>query len=126
MDDGSYTYFLSVTPNNYVAASLAASSLSALFTGAAASGTGANGYLRKKVGDLELEKADAQSYAASYKTLSGQMRKMSALGITPYAGGQTASDKDTDRQDSDMIQPAFRRGGYDNPGAVNPGSSTST
>ena len=126
LEDGAYTYFLSVTPNNYVAASLAASSLSALFTGAAASGTGANGYLRKKVGDLELEKADAQSYAASYKTLAGQMRKMSALGITPYAGGMTVSDKAANEQDTDLVKPAFTRSAFDNPGTVNPGASTST
>lgn len=126
LGDDDYDYFVAVTPNNYVAASLAAASLSSLFTAAAVSGTGANGYISKKVGDLELQKADAQSYATHYKMLLGQLRRQSALSISPYAGGQTASDKDTDRQDSDMVQPMFTRGGYDNPGTVNPGQSTST
>lgn len=126
LTDTDYGWFVSATPNAYVAASLAAASLSALFTAAAASGTGANGYIRKRVGDLELQKADAQSYATHYKMLAGEMRRMSALGISPYAGGQTASGKRTDRQDTDMVQPAFRRGGYDNPGAVDSGQSTST
>ena len=124
LSDGSYDYFLSVTPNNYVAASLAASSLSALFTTAAVSGTGSNGYMRKKVGDLELEKGDAQQYAAHYKTLSVEMRRMSALGISPYAGGQTVSGKRSVEQDTDRVRPAFKVGGYDNPGTGLTSTST--
>jgi len=125
--DGDYDYFIAQTPNQYVAAALAANSLAALFMGAAASGTGSNGYLRKRVGDLELEKADATKTAESYRLLSKQLSKGSAGTITPYAGGISRSDKASVKSDADRVEPAFARGQFDSPRAKAPeAGSTST
>ena len=127
LSDNSYTYFIAQTPNQYVAASLAANSLAALFMGAAASGTGSNGYLRKRVGDLEMEKADATKTAESYRLLSKQLSKGSAGTISPSAGGISRSDKAAAKGNPDRVEPAFARGQFDSPRAKAPeAGSTST
>jgi len=125
--NGDYDYFLAITPNNYVAASMAANSLAALFSNAAASGIGTNGYLSKSVGDLTLTKADASNMAASYKSLAQRLSRQNAAGLAPYAGGLSVSGKRSVEQETDRVRPAFSVHQFDNPGASNPkAGSTST
>lgn len=123
LDDASYEYFISVTSNNFIAAQLAANSLAALFTGAAASASG-SGYVEKKVGDLTLKKADAVQMAASYRQLAQKLSRMSVASITPYAGGISADDKRSVEDDSDRVEPQFRLNQFDNPAAINPSQAS--
>lgn len=121
--DGDYTYFNSAASNTFVAAQLAANSLAALFTGAAASASG-SGFVEKKVGDLTLKKADAVSLAKSYRELSFKLQRMAASGMTPYAGGLSVSGKRDVETDTDRVKPRFSGGQFDNPSAVDPMRST--
>ncbi len=126
LSDVDYDYFASVTPTNYMAAQLAANSLAALFTGAAAS-AGANGYVEKTVGDLTLKKADATQLAKSYAALSQKFARMAVAGIAPYAGGITVSGKASVEQDADRVKPRFVGNLFDNPAALDAARpSTST
>ncbi len=126
LDDAEYDYFISVTSNHYSAARLASNSLAALFMGAAASGVGSNGYLRKKVGDLELEKADAFRMAEGFRQLSREYALRSAQSITPFAGGQSKAGKYAQESDTDRVVPAFTRGLMDRPGVSLTNASTYT
>lgn len=119
-----YDALIAATNNTYVAAQLAANSLAALFTGAAASASG-SGFVEKTVGDLTLKKADASQMAANYRTLSGKLQRMAASGMSPYAGGISRSDKATVAADSDRVAPVFTRGMFDNPDAGDPGRVSS-
>lgn len=114
LSDVDYDFFLSATPNQYAAGSLAANSLAMTFAG---DGT------EKQVGDLRIKRAQA----AEYRDLSRQLKLMSALQSGPYAGGISLSDKASVEQDTDRVRPAFERGQFANPSAVSPtGSSVSS
>lgn len=125
LDDAEYDYFLSVAPNNFIAAQLAANSLAALFAGAAASANGA-GYVTRKVGDLTITKSDASQAASGYRTLAQKFGRMAAANITPYAGGLMISGKADVVGDADRVRPAFLRGLFDNKNALDAGNSEST
>jgi hypothetical protein len=120
-----YDFFVAQTSNTYVAAQLAANSLAALFTGAASS-AGASGFVEKKVGDLTLKKADATNLAKTYQQLSVKLQRMAASGMTPYAGGISASDKASVENETDRVRPRFEGGAFDNPSASDPARVTST
>lgn len=109
LSDADYDYFISLTPNHYAAAILAANSLAAL--------NGGKG-LSKRVGDLSYTLGDASHYRALAKTL--EMRQ--ASGVSPYAGGISKADKTSVAGDTDRVEPAFTRGQFDNPSPA----STST
>lgn len=111
LSDVDYDFFISACPNNYSAAALACNSLAAVFGGAGS---------KKKVGDLEITRADA----AYYRDLAKQLQRMSALQSAPYAGGISVSDKDTQRGDTDQTRPSFERDQFTNPSAVSPTGST--
>lgn len=117
LDDADYEYFIAVTSNHYSAARLASNSLAALFMGSAASGIGANGYLEKRVGDLELRKADALRLAEGFRQLAREYALRSAQSITPFAGGQSKAGKYAQESDSDRVVPMFVRNMFDHPGA---------
>lgn len=123
MGDPEYDFFLAETPNHYVAAQLAANSLAAKFTGAAASGTG-DGYLEKTVGDLKIKKADATQAAAQYRALAAEFGRRAAAGVSPYAGGISASDKASIASDSDRVPLPFTPGQFENPNADDFASSS--
>ena len=112
LSDVDMDFFISETSNRYVAAQLAANSLAATFAGSASAVSG-SGYTEKQVGDLRLKKADLTQMAASYRQLSQKFGLMAAAGITPTAGGITASNGST-------LAPFFFRRMLDNPSAVNP------
>lgn len=110
LPDVAYTYFIAQTPNHFSAAALAANSLSMAFS---VDGT------EKSVGDLKIKRAQA----AEFRALSKELTKMSAGGMSPYAGGISKADKRTVEQDTDRVTPAFRRNQFDHPGV---GSTAST
>ena len=61
----------------------------------------------KTVGKLTLKYGNlAQKYADLAKVLRFQLLKF----IQPFLGGLTQSDKEGNEEDSDLVQPAFRRG----------------
>lgn len=102
--DADYDYFVSLTPNHYAAAILAANSLAAL--------NGGRG-ITKTVGDLSYTLGNAAHYRALAKTF--ELRQ--AAGVAPFAGGISKADKASAVADSDRVQPAFVRGQFDNPAA---------
>lgn len=113
LTDTDYDYFASVSPNNFAAAALAANSLAALFGGQGS---------RKKVGDLEITRADA----AYYRDLAKQLNRMSALQSAPFAGGISRSDKAAVESDTDRVGPAFTRSQFANPAAIDPSQSSTS
>ncbi len=107
--------------NVWIAAQLAANSLAAR-----AASSDSAGVTRKKVGDLEIEYSAGLQDAETYRGLSKRFARMAAAGISPYAGGQTKSDKDNDRSDTDLVEPYFSRGMFDNPATITPTASLSS
>lgn len=125
MANAEYNYFLSVASNHYVAAQLAANSLAALFAGP--SGVGED-WIERKVGDLTVKRSEATGLAAEFRQLGKKLGRMAAAGVTPYAGGLSIDEKSDVEDDTDRVRPAFSRGLFDNPLAVDAaiGSTSST
>jgi len=124
LDNGSYDTLIGLAPNVWIAAQLAANSLSALFAGP--SGVGED-FTEKKVGDLVLKRSEARGIAQEFRSLSVKFGRMSAAGISPYSGGISRSDKQTVEQDTDRVVPAFTKRLFDNRSAqdlARPVSST--
>ncbi len=72
----------------------------------------------KAVGDLRV---DMSQKAKSYREQAAELKELASregLVPTPYSGGMTISDKDIDAEDSNMVQPSFYQGQFNNPGAV--------
>lgn len=71
--------------------------------------------VNKNVGNASIEAADRMEH---YKSLRQelQMASMRHGGApTIYVGGISQADRETDREDDDVVQPAFDVGGMDNP-----------
>ena len=70
------------------------------------------------VGDLKVDlfqkATNARAQADELKALA--LREGNVP--TPYAGGLTVSDKDIDRENSDMVQPSFWQGQFDDYGTT--------
>jgi hypothetical protein len=118
-------WFIDVSPNIYAAACLAAHTLSARVTTLSASTSAVE---EKKVGDLMLRMGVAagnvEAFQRAYSGLCDRLAKQSALQSAPYAGGLSRSEKRSVESDSDRVRPAFARGQFDNPSALNPSPST--
>lgn len=112
LSDVDYLWMISESPSIYIAASLACNTLVGAFTAAAASASG-SGYIEKRVGDLQLKKADAQQLVSMYRSMANKFSRMAAGKITPTAGGLT-------RPDGSTVAPFFFRGLTDNPQALSP------
>jgi hypothetical protein len=72
----------------------------------------------KSVGDLRVDMAQK---AKSYRDQAAELKSLAqreGLVPTPYAGGMTISDKDIDRENSDMVQPSFWQGQFDDYGTT--------
>lgn len=68
----------------------------------------------KSVGDLSISYSDI---VGNYRELLAGLRRRATVQIcTPYAGGISISDKQTDEADSDRTQPSFYRGMHDEGG----------
>ena len=62
----------------------------------------AGGVSSRRVGDVSV------SYDAGfYKELGARLRKRGEVYMTVYAGGISVSDKETDRTDTDVVQPGI-------------------
>lgn len=114
LNDADYTWF-DGEGSYYIAASLAATALSALFSGAAASAVG-DGFIEKSVGDLKIRKADATAAAREFRSLAATYGRMAGATVKPYAGGTRASDVESVGADVDRMRPAFTARLFDNKG----------
>lgn len=110
-----YDYFVAQTSSVYVAAQLAANSLSALFAGPS---SGGEDWVERKVGDLTIKRSEATGIASEFRKLAHKLGRMAAAGVTPYAGGISQSDKDGVESDTDRTRPAFTRKLFDSPYAL--------
>lgn len=113
LTDNSYTYFGTLSSNDFTVAASASNALAAFFMGQGS---------EKKVGDLMLRREMAQAF----RQLAVQYKTMAAKGVSAYAGGISRSDKATVNQNLDRQSPNFSRGQFDNRYAVNPQQSSST
>ncbi len=72
----------------------------------------------KAVGDLRV---DMSQKAKAYRDQAAELKELASregLVPTPYSGGMTISNKDIDAENSDMVQPSFYQGQFNNPGVV--------
>lgn len=67
----------------------------------------------KAVGDLKISYSQrSERYAA----LADELKMQSAnSGVGVYSGGRTVTNKETVEDDSDRVQPSFKRGQFSNP-----------
>lgn len=126
LSDAEIDWFVSISPNIYSAACLAANVLSARVTTLSASTSSIE---EKKVGDLMLRfgvsAGNVEGFQRAYGALCAKLEKQSALvGAGPFAGGLTVSGKRALQQDSDRVKPAFARELFDNPASIEPQAST--
>ncbi len=67
----------------------------------------------KEVGDLQIQYSQRQKH---YQDLAKGLSADAAItNATPYAGGQSISDKQIDEDDVDNVKPAFQKGQFDYP-----------
>ena len=114
LTDEFIAYTIANKGNSYLAASLCAETL--VSSTAAAAGYLASNVAKKKVGDLELSYGgggSGTSAADHYRGLAKTLRRQAASKITPFSGGISSDDKDTQTQDSDREAPAFAIGMHD-------------
>ena len=72
----------------------------------------------KAVGDLRV---DMSQKAKGYREQAAELKELAAregLVPTPYLGGMTISDKDIDRDNSDMVEPSFWQTQFDDKGTT--------
>lgn len=67
---------------------------------------------QKTVGQLSLA---FQRRAEGLLDIVKELKESAALGARPLAGGMSLSEKEADLADGDLVQPANRRGDFDNP-----------
>jgi hypothetical protein len=77
-------------------------------------------YARKVNIAVDKAKRDAEVLAKHYADLATALRTQAtaSAGVAPYAGGVSISDMETDRDNSDVVQPAFSRTLHEVPGAA--------
>lgn len=102
--DSEIDWLLTEEPNIYLAAAGAARHIAHKFTGLA----------DRQIGDLRIShRNQSMEFSALASTLEmrGNIRA-----ATPYLGGISISDKETQREDDDRVKPRFTRGQYDRDG----------
>lgn len=119
-------WFISVSPNVYAAACLAANVLGARVTSLSASTSSVE---QKQVGDLMLRygvsAGNVEAFQRAYQSLCARLEKQSALvSAGPFAGGLTVSGKRAVEQDADRVRPWASRELFDNPASIEPSAST--
>jgi hypothetical protein len=94
-------YAILKSSNNQLAAACIANALAAKFARKA----------DKSVGDLSITYSQQ---AKQFRELAAQLMKDGSIsGAMPYASGISVSGKDTVEEDTDRVQPSFRRGQFD-------------
>jgi hypothetical protein len=106
LTDEQITWFLTLKPNLYLAASAACAAIAA----------SEQGISSQTVGDLSITYG---SGASSYKELSRQYRLEGLRSIKPYAGGISIADASAAAADTDWKQPVSWLGIHDNEGDTN-------
>lgn len=100
--DAQIAFAIAEEMNVYTAAASICDSLSA----------GKQGVSSRRVGDVSV------SYDATfYRELGSRLRKRGETYMSLYAGGQSVSDKQTDRDDSDTVQPGIAVDDFEYEGA---------
>ena len=103
LSTGDINWFVDANPNVYLAASEAAFAEYAVEAGQPTN---------KAVGDISIGRS---ADYLRYRELAQNLRRRGLRSVKPYAGGLTRSSKDTERDDSDRVPPAFAVGQFDNP-----------
>ena len=102
LSDSEINYFISLFPTTYAAAAMAARAVAAKYAR----------LVSKSVGDLRIEYQQRQaSYAAIAVSLDEQA---GAAGASPYLGGLTLADKESNSENTALVQPDFIRDLFDN------------
>ena len=102
LSDSEINYFISLFPTTYAAAAMAARAVAAKYAR----------LVSKSVGDLRIEYQQRQaSYAAIAVSLDEQA---GAAGASPYLGGLTLADKESNSENTALVQPDFIRDQFDN------------
>ena len=98
LQDEEIDFMLTEYPNYKMAAANCADVISSKMASAAQERT---------IGNLKLVYADK---AKKYAELANRLRMQASKVVLPYAGGISKADKDTINQDTDRVEPSFRRG----------------
>ncbi|MGN6812554.1 MAG: hypothetical protein ACTHMP_16950 [Thermomicrobiales bacterium] len=91
------------TTNIYFAAAYAAEAIAGLFSRQVDRALG---------GGLSLQNSQK---VTQYLQLAARLRRQAALGVMPYAGGLSVSEKRAEEQDTDRVPPFFTRGSLQPP-----------
>lgn len=71
----------------------------------------------RSVGQMRLS---ASQRAKAYLDLAARLRYLARTNVTPYAGGISVSDKQSNEADTDRVAPGFWRDMMKNPGMLDP------
>lgn len=106
---------LTVANTTYDAAAMAAEMLAARYLTVGAES--------ETIGDTSVDWGDR---ASKLQARAQQLRALAIrVSVTPFLGGQSLADRNTREADTDLRQPAFRSGRFDNLSGFSTGSSTS-
>lgn len=101
LQDSEVNYFISVTSDTYSAAALASRSLASKYAR----------LVDKYVGDLRIQHSQRMD---AYLALADRLESQgSMLGASPYLGGNSVSEKETEQADTNKVQPYFTRDQFD-------------
>lgn len=94
--------------------------------GNVASAIGAR-YARKVTNSMGRRKQEQETMMAHYLTLAKYLRgRASMLGVAPYAGGLSVAEKETNQENTDLVQPEFQRDMFSEPATEDNPPLTST
>lgn len=112
MENEEIVFFLTTTNNSvFEAAALGCETLAAQFSSKA----------DKQVGDLKISFASKQAdYVALAELYSARAGSTGIEAVSIYSGGMTYTDKSIDETDTDLVQPAFRIGQFQDPSSGDP------
>ena len=114
LSDTTITALLSIEPNPYLAASIAANNLAGKYAG----------QVDKQVGDLRLAYSQrAKAWRDLATALAAANNRSLATITAPWAGGVSRSDKEAYRQNTDLVAPTMTKTMQDFPGESTPKAS---
>ena len=105
LTDEEIQFHIDSEPHIYIAAAEAATAVASKYGGAETI---------KEVGDLRREFGPGR--VAAYQGIATRLRANAYRKVTPFAGGLTKSGKQTAREDTDRVDPAFVRDQMDHSG----------
>ena len=106
--DNEIQWFKNAKPNVYLSAALAIDSVAGTtrFTSLAT-------VQSKWVGDLKIDYGQGGAASNDLTAKAKMLRLQGIRGVKPYAGGISRSDKDSQRDATDRVAPAFSVGQFD-------------